>query len=303
MRRLLVTLGFAAMMLGGQWAPARADVVYAINPDGSQFDLSIASVTDGSIMTNTSITGLPAGTTLFDSLAFNPVNQMLYGMVSIGTTANLVEINPATAASTTIGLINGGSGSFGGMAFDSAGDLFSIESQHPSIPPTHPPTIIPAAIVQIDISSMNAGSMISSQALSTNSVAGITLAGSNIPGTFYVLGTSLETIDQTTGLVTPGPGVGSSPPSAVERLSFYGTTLYGVATNPAIPNQPGFGPIDPTTGVFSSVSNGTYPGEPFAVGASVSVPEPSSIVLLVGGALGLGLWRWKTAGAAKRLAS
>jgi hypothetical protein len=308
MRRQLVTLGFAAMMMGAISAPARADVVYAVNgiDTFAALALTVASVTDGSVISTTTITGLPSGTNGFNGLAFNPTNNMLYASVS-GALANgyeLVEIDPASAVSTTIGPINGGTGIFDGLAFNSAGELYSIERRHPSIPPTHPPTEIPATIVQIGILATDGGNILSSQDLSTNTQPEYTLAGSNIPGTFYgVENGGLETINQTYGTVTPGPGLSLPPFFLMNSMSYYGTTLYGLAVGSGQFSEAEFGSVDPATGAFNVVSTGTIFGsDPIAVGAAVSVPEPASIALLVGGVLGLGLWRWKTAGASKQSA-
>ena len=298
MKRLLVTFGFAAtMILAGRSVPSRADVVYGIDSgSSSSLTLNTVNASNGAIIGANMLTGFPTDATGVAYLAYDPTNQMLYGAV-VGTYrgTELVEINPNTAVGTTIGLINGGTGIFRGLAFDSTGDLYSIQN----------PTVI-GHKDSIDQISLTSGAVLTSQELTAN-VSGGFLTGSPTTGALYVayFG-NLATIQLSSGMVTSGPTIDVPYGGGLSYMSFYGTTLYGVGTgtgSSAGGGQYSFGTINQTTGVLTSVDGTVDPVYAFAAAPGpASVPEPASIALLVGGALGLGLWRWKTARTAKRRA-
>jgi hypothetical protein len=101
--------------------------LYILNPANGAL-ISDVGPTSNVLGQNFPITGL----------AFNPVTGLLYGSTGnavAGAEARLVQINPATAQVTVIGMFNAGPVNSGGtpatmsdLAFDSAGNLYGIGS-------------------------------------------------------------------------------------------------------------------------------------------------------------------------------
>jgi hypothetical protein len=108
-------------------------------------------------------------------LAFNPIDGMLYGIQDAGpmfNERNLFRLNPSTGQATTVGSI-GTSGDYSALAFDSIGNLYTIDSGVPGN----------SVLQKINPAS---GNVMDSLVMNVNLVSGVGMTFDPITGIAYV---------------------------------------------------------------------------------------------------------------------
>ncbi|HEX5218779.1 MAG TPA: PEP-CTERM sorting domain-containing protein [Verrucomicrobiae bacterium] len=273
---LLCTLGLlfttnelrAQPVLYGATAAGGPGSLYTINPLTGAMISNIGPLNDA-LGANYPITGL----------AFNPVTGLLYGSTGnsvASSAAKLVSINPATGLVTVIGSFNAGPVNSSGtpstmadLAFDSAGNLYGVGS------------IGGPQLYSINLLTGQA-TVIGSTGLTSTTGGGL---GISPGGTFYGTPTASRfgTYNSGTGayanIANPVKPVGG----AYGALAFDGNTLYGLNLG-STPAQTHLVTFDLGTGVIADL--GASVGNLDAIAFSI-VPEPSTVALLLAGAVGL----------------
>jgi hypothetical protein len=210
-------------------------------------------------------------------LAFSPTTGLLYGSTgNAGTVpATLVQVNPATAAVTVVGPFNAGPTKTDGtpatmtdLAFDPAGNLYGIGS------------IGGPQLYAINTTSGQA-TVIGSTGFSSTSGGGLAIGGA-----FYGSpnASSFGTYNSVTGAYTnianPAKPAGVG---AYTALSFDGSVLYGLNTGPGSPPPTHIVTIDAATGAVTDIGASLDSLDAIAF----QIPEPATLVLLLGGIAGL----------------
>lgn len=247
---------FLSLALGLPQAKA-ASVIYIADNSGN-----LATVTTGGAVTTIGSMG-----SVMTDIAVSPGGQ-LYGVTSGG---NLVTINSTTAAVTTIGSLGA---SINSLAFRSDGVLFGGSSAVTSTLYTINTTTGAASALGV-IGFQSAGDL--------EFVGGtLYLTANTVTGNFAG-DSSLVQLNQTTGA---GTLIGSTGFNSVNGLAYDDGTLYGFSNNTT--NQ--ILVINTATGAGSSAT-GLSPSV-VVNGAATLMPEPSSIVMLAIGFLGMAGYGW-----------
>jgi hypothetical protein len=216
-------------------------------------------------------------------LAFHPTTGVLYGSTGnnpAATAGRFVTINLATAQVTVIGAFNAGPTNDEGtpatmtdLAFDSAGNLFGVTS------------IGGPQLYSINIATGQA-TVIGNSGLTSTSGGGLAI---NSGGVFYGTPTASRfgTYNSTTGVYTniaapnrPGNA------GALAALDFDPTSgvLYAMHSAPGSPPPTNLVTIDPATAMVTLLGSSVIALDAIAFRPEF-IPEPSSLVLLLGAAL------------------
>jgi hypothetical protein len=289
MKRHPIILALGLFFVLGPTLSTRADLtLYAVRGDsqsGASEQMYVLSASTGSILTTISITGL-SGNGTFQGLAYN--NGVFYATwvtASNGSSANteLISLTPTSTTSATavdVGNIGGTSGGYyAGIAFIGS-TLYGLEQ-----PTKGPGNGASTALVQINTTNASI-----SNSQSVSGAAGYALAtnGASTTSLYALSDTSSSTLGTitTTGAFT-ATGTSGNPNfdqtrsnGALAFDSFSPGTLYGVGNISG--GQYVFGTINQSNGTFTSLGSPSthYGGLAFAP----AVPEPSTAVLLLGGA-------------------
>ncbi|HEY3393608.1 MAG TPA: PEP-CTERM sorting domain-containing protein [Lacipirellulaceae bacterium] len=264
-------------------AHAYGATLYGATASGSPGRLYVLNSTNGSQVQDVGplndVTGLNYPIT---GLAFHPTTGVLYGSTGnnpVATAGRFVAINPATAQVTAIGPFNAGPVNDSGtpatmtdLAFDSAGNLFGVAS------------IGGPQLYSINIATGQA-TVIGNSGIASTTGGGLAISSS---GVFYGTPTASRfgTYDTTTGVFTniaapnrPGNA------GALAALDFDPSgVLYAMHSAPGSPPPTNLVTIDPATAMVTLLGSSVIALDAIAFRPDV-IPEPGSIVLLLGGAL------------------
>jgi len=270
MKKLAIVLAGLALAFAASDAAA-GTVLYAT--DASDDHLYILSTVDGSATD----VGAFGSSGVMAGLAYDATNDVLYGT---DPDSNLYSINRSTGAATSIGPL--GAGLMHGLGFDnSTGTLYGTFGGSAS-----------DELYQINTST-GAATFIGNIGFffpdRRDTVYGLAVH----PQTHVLYGSvsgpshegALITIDKSTG-----EGTLVSTTQALMGLAFHPKTnvIYGVDNGVGIFPK-GLYTVNVTTGQSSLVGNLTL-GNPLGL---AFVPEPSTLVLLCMGAVGLLAWGWR----------
>jgi hypothetical protein len=257
--------------LYGATASGSPGRLYTLNPvNGSQVQ-DVGPLND--------VTGLNYPIT---GLAFHPTTGVLYGSTGnnpAATAGRFVIINPVTAQVALVGPFNAGPVNDSGtpatmtdLAFDSAGNLFGVAS------------IGGPQLYSINVATGQA-TVIGNSGIASTSGGGLAISSG---GVFYGTPTSSRfgTYDTTTGVFTniaapnrPGNA------GALAALDFDPSgVLYAMHSAPGSPPPTNLLTIDPATAMVTLLGSSVIALDAIAFRPDI-IPEPSSIMLLVGAAL------------------
>jgi hypothetical protein len=264
-------------------ATVDAATLYGATASGGPGELYILNPADGSAVQNVGplndVTGLNYPMT---GLAFHPTTGLLYGSTGnnpAATAGRFVTINPATAQVTFIGPFNAGPVNDSGtpatmtdLAFDSAGNLYGVGS------------IGGPQLYSINIATGQA-TVIGNSGIASTTGGGLAISSG---GVFYATPTASRfgTYDTTTGVYTniaapnrPGNA------GAFAALDFDPSgVLYAMHSAPGSPPPTNLVTIDPATAAVTLLGPSVISLDAIAFGPDI-IPEPSTIVLLVGALL------------------
>ena len=278
-RNLLALAVAAAVLL---CASARAELLYATNGTSIvQFDSSAPTL----ITSSSAFTGLTAGETIVD-FDLRPANGLLYG---IGSSSRIYIINPMTGAATAVGAAGTFTlnGTAFGVDFNPVPDRIRLVSNTEQNLRLNPDT----AALTPDGNLNPAGNVVS--VAYTNNFAGATSTA------LY----SIDSASGTLGLISVpnngGPintvgslGLGTN---LDERIGFDISGLSGTAfASITTGGLSRLYTINLATGAASLVGNiGTGATPYLGLTAATAVPEPSSVMLMIGGSAALAFFARK----------
>jgi hypothetical protein len=272
-------------------ARAEAATLYGATASGSAGNLYILDAATGSVLQHIGPLNDATGTNYpITGLAFHPLTNVLYGSTGNNpqaTAGRLVTIDPQTALVTVVGLYNAGPVNSSGtpstmadLAFDATGNLYGVGS------------IGGPQLYSINTATAQA-TVIGSTGLTSTSGGGLAIGPD---GTFYGTPTASRygTYDSMSGAYTnitnpvkPGGG------GAYAALAFDDNgILYGMNSAPGSPPPSYLVTIDPTSGAVMNVGQIMDGGQPvssfdaIAFQPDVVIPEPATLVLMIGTAVG-----------------
>lgn len=280
MKTAVAFLCAVGLLLNLNHAPAATSVLYGATAAGGAGELYTINPLTGAMISNVGPLNDSLGANYpITGLAFNPLTGVLYGSTGnsvASSAAKLVSINPTTGLVTMIGSFNAGPVNSSGtpstmsdLAFDSAGNLFGIGS------------IGGPQLYSINLLTGQA-TVIGSTGLTSTSGGGLAISPA---GAFYGTPTSSRfgTYNSGTGayanIANPTKPVGG----AYAALAFDGGTLYGLDLG-STPAQTHLVTFDLGTGAVVDI--GASIGNLDAIAFTI-VPEPSTVTLLLAGAVGL----------------
>jgi hypothetical protein len=274
----LLSLGLLAAAAGR----GDADFIYAADGQAGNpaTNLYIINTADGNVATTVGSIGFAV-----TGMAFNPTTGVLYGVSAPkGTgTRQLITINTATGAGTAIGALGV---TIDEISFAADGTLFGW-SGRTSGSSLYRINLTTGAATQVSLSGLTDFGV----GFAINQTTGQAfLANAGASGV-------LRTVNLTTGAATPGPTLTGAPfpTGSIDAMAFDGSTLLALNLNETGPGGSGNAPsatflvsINPTTGAVTTLGP-SVPGLDalaFQPGTTV-VPEPSSLLLCLVGAIGL----------------
>jgi hypothetical protein len=328
-KRLVLGLGFTAIGLGV--GPVRGDVLYGIS-EASSNALATYDPATGHMLSSIPVTGTANGFRDIVSDHNNQLLVASWGFNqgSIGGDRTLFRLNPSTGATTEIGAITDGvntgfwvegmawvngtlyasadpvnltTGQYEGYTADGAIDLIKID------PATGHATMIGAfgsnflnmqniayspqyGLIGSDIGTLNPDPTQPNGMYSTfNTTPALVKIDPKTGVATLIAGLPF---DRNTLVTNPFNPFKSPEATYVSGLDFTpdGSTLYGATIQTHFGGTAsGLVTIDPLTGAVTTI--GTL-NQPSVLGITfASVPEPSAIVLVGLGLLGVGAWRWR----------
>jgi len=265
-----------------------ADILYAVDGAGgagsTPSDLYTINPANGSVLSTIGQVMVNGTGVMVSGIAFDPINQQLYGAALVGGSrgnGELVTINLTSGVATPVGSfglspLNGGIHATS-LAFASDGTLYAYVKQGSQ----------PESLFTVNTTSGVATAVGSSGFPIPPGTSGDGLAMS-ASGTLYFAGKgdtgNLYTLSTTTGLATAGPTLSGAPfasvPGQIKGLAFNSSgMLYGIDIEQSSPFPANLVTINPTTGVITSVG-GTQNGLVSFAFQPAAVPEPGSLSLM-----------------------
>lgn len=272
--------------------------------------LSKFDVTTGQQLSSVPITNANGGGAIgLTGMAVNPLTNILYGVSVVKTKSggntvagSLLTIDPTTGKATVLGrlTLNTVSLQVSDIAFAPDGTLYGWEAQVPTDMSGSPLQSYQLATINITPGS-NAGHMTNVGGGTQSSTAGGGLALSPTNSNVFYLSNSgtdpdfgtLDSVNRSTGTITTGPSISGAPKNGtLNSMKFFGNTLYAV--NSSIdPNEVNeSGQPDENHLVTVNLVNGAVtdlfriPFNNVDAMVFLPVPEPSTLGLLVFGAVG-----------------
>jgi hypothetical protein len=270
--RHLVACALAALVFAPR---VDASVLYASTAAGASGELYIINAANGAVVQDVGpLNDASSVNYPITGLAFNPNTGVLYGSTGNNSAvpAQLVTINPATAAVTVIGSFNAGPVNSGGtpatmadIAFDAAGNLYGVGS------------IGGPQLYSINTVTGQA-TVIGGTGLTSTTGGGIAISSS---GVFYGTPTAgrFGTYNSVTGAYTNIANPVKPVGGGYGALDFDGSVLYGLNVGAGSPPPSHLVTIDPTTGAVTDLGASVDSLDAIAF---APVPEPATIVLFLG---------------------
>jgi hypothetical protein len=264
----------ALLVLTGSPAPARAEVLYAVNGAGPNpgADLLVLDPTTGAVTQTVGPIGFSVA-----GLTFDPQDGMLYATTGPrGPNADsLIRIDPATGSGTRVGSLGVGTGfgTLAALAFDAtSGTLYGWSD-----------LVTGSSLYRVDVNTGRAllvgpsGINVSGSGLAADTNGRLFLAGPDSD--------SLYTVDPRSGLPSVVAALSGAPSGGgfLRALAFDGSgTLFGIDFAGQPDGNAFLVIVDPRSGVITE-RGPTAPGVnaiAFGPGAvTAPVPEPSALVL------------------------